>query len=100
MQYNCSIRVYKHVLCHLNVLRQHPIWHTILLWISVHLMSFICDQMSPFEVQQQRETLPVALHVPPPVGSSPLSTGPASSSLTPVLTASARVPTRTYGCGV
>lgn len=38
--------------------------------------------------------------VPSHVGSSYMSTGPASSSLTPVVPASAHVPTRVHGCGV
>lgn len=99
-----ALSVYRHALCHwqteLKVLLR-PIQYIILFWISVQLMLFIVvDQMFPFEVQQHWETLPVALSVPPPVGSSSMSTGPASSSLTPVLSASARVLTRTHGCGV
>lgn len=105
MQYKCLIGVYERVLCNwrseLKVFSQDPIKYKAPLLISVHLLSFSGDHMFGVKSSRHRETLPV---VPPPsfssVDSSYTSAGPASSSLTPVLPASARVMTRAHGCGV
>lgn len=75
-----------------------PLQYKIPFWISVYLMS-LTDQTFRLS-SSSRETLPVAESVPPPVGSSSMSTGHASSSLTPVLSGSARVLKHTHGCGV